>query len=121
MSPSSIIILRPPDKLVLEVRAAGRYTFIEWIRNGFGFSFYPDSSFPVTLQELPNFFEIFVREPTTRDDLGVFITELVPAVTRTDSILFAVIGAGIELFHSISVLIDVLSCSGCQYHCQWWS
>ena len=46
-----------------------------------------------------------MREPTTRDDLGVFTAELVPSVTTTDVINFAVIGAGIESFHSISVLM----------------
>ena len=106
MSPSSIIILRPPDKLVLEVRATGRYNLIEWRRNGVAFGFFPGSAFRVMLfQELPNFFEIFVREPTTRDDLGVFYAELPPAVTTTDIINFAVVGAGIESFHSISVLM----------------
>ena len=104
MSPSSIIILRPPDKLVLEVRATGRYNLIEWRRNGVAFSFSPGSEFTVTLQELPNFFEIFVREPTTRDDLGVFTAELSPALTTREFINFAVIEAGIESFHSISVL-----------------
>ena len=105
MSPSSIIILRPPDKLVLEVRATGRYTLIEWRRNGVRFSLYPGSSFPVTFQEFPNFFEIFVRAPTTRDDLGVYSVTLSPTITTTDFINFAVVGAGIESFHSISVLM----------------
>ena len=105
MSPSSIIILRPPDKLVLEVRATGQYNLIEWRRNGFGFSIFPGSGFSITLQELPNFFEIFVREPTTRDDLGVFTAELSPSITASEVINFAVVGAGIESFLSISVLM----------------
>ena len=33
-------------------------------------------SFPVTLDEFSNFFEIFVREPTTMDDLGVYAADL---------------------------------------------
>ena len=102
MSPSSIIILRPPDKLVLEVRATGQYNVIEWRRNTASFF---SSTFPVTLQELPNFFEIFVREPTTRDDLGVFTVILSPTISMTEVINFAVVGAGIESFHSISVLM----------------
>ena len=121
MSPSSIIILRPPDKLVLEVRATGRYTLIEWRRNGVGFSVFPGSSFPVTLQELPNIFEIFVREPTTRDDLGVFTAELNPAVTVTDFIHFAVVGAGIESFHSISVLMCIDVDKGWLWEIKWWT
>ena len=106
MSLSSIIILRPPDKLVLEVRATGQYNLIEWRRNGVAFGFFPDSAFRVMLfQELPNFFEIFVREPTTRDDLGVFAVTLSPTITTTRIINFAVVEAGIGLFHSISVLM----------------
>ena len=33
--------------------------------------------FTVTLQEFSNFFEIFVREPTTANDLGVYEVDLV--------------------------------------------
>ena len=110
MSPSSIIILRPPDKLVLEVRATGRYNLIEWRRNTASFF---SSNFPVTLQELPNFFEIFVREPTTRDDLGVFTAALVPSVTTTEVINFAVIEAGIESF--LSILVLMCRCSFLQW------
>ena len=32
--------------------------------------------FPVTPQEFPNFIEIFVREPATMDDLGVYGVDL---------------------------------------------
>ena len=102
VSPSSIIILRPPDKLVLEVRATGRYDLIDWRRNGAAFF---SSNFLVALQDLPNFFEIFVREPTTRDDLGVFAVTLSPTITMAEVIHFAVVEAGIESFLSISVLM----------------
>ena len=50
-----------------------------------------------------------MREPTTRDDLGVFTARLSPTVTTTDIINFAVVGAGIESFHSISVLMFFLA------------
>ena len=33
--------------------------------------------FTVTLQEFTNFFEVFVREPTTKNDLGIYETDLV--------------------------------------------
>ena len=32
--------------------------------------------FPATLDEFSNFFESFVREPTTTDDLGVYEADL---------------------------------------------
>ena len=101
MSPSSIIILRPPEKLVLEVRAAGRYQEMIWRRNGVPFSFSPGGDFRVTLQEFSHFFEIFVREPTNTSDLGMFSVQLLPAFGSvqdpTNGIDFAVIAAGIWL------------------------
>ena len=71
-----VIVLNPPEKLVIETRASGGYQWIDWTRNGFPFG---DPGFPVTLQEFPNFIEIFVREPTTMDDLGVYEADLVIA------------------------------------------
>ena len=63
-----VIVLDPPEKLVLETRASGGYSVFDWTRNGDRFS--------ATIQEFSNFFEIFVREPTTADDLGVYEVEL---------------------------------------------
>ena len=69
------IVLDPPEKLVLETRASGGYQQFDWVRNGSPFR--TDSGpFLVTLQEFPNFFETFVREPTTANDLGVYEVEL---------------------------------------------
>ena len=72
-----IIVLDPPEKLVIETRASGGYQWLEWIRNGNGFTIIPGQPFTVTLQEIPNFFEIFVRELTTANDLGVYEVDLV--------------------------------------------
>ena len=70
-----VIVLDPPEKLVIETRASGGYRQFDWTRNGNPFEI-NSGSFPVTLQEFPNFFEIFVREPTTADDLGVYEVDL---------------------------------------------
>ena len=96
-----VIILRPPEKLVIEVRTTGEYQVHFWNKNENLFS---HSGFPVMFpQEFPNFFEIFVRDNTTDDDLGiyrVFLT-LRTANTQTHTILpgpqgvdFAVIAPG---------------------------
>ena len=69
-----VIVLNPPEKLVIETRASGGYQHYDWTRNGEPFG---SAGFPVTPQEFPNFVEIFVREPTTVDDLGVYEADLV--------------------------------------------
>ena len=63
-----VIVLDPPEKLVIETRASGGYSQFDWQRNR--------GTFSATIQEFSNFFEIFVREPTTADDLGVYEVEL---------------------------------------------
>ena len=69
---TGVIVLDPPEKLVIETRASGGYQQFDWQRNGIAFG---TSPFIVTLQEFPNFFEIYVREPTTANDLGVYEVE----------------------------------------------
>ena len=53
---SEVIFLRPPEKLVIEVKSSGRFARIDWQRNGV----------PIvrTQEEFSNHYEIFVREPT---------------------------------------------------------
>ena len=72
-----VIVLDPPEKLVIETRASGGYQRFDWQRNTIPFTLTQGQPFTVTLQELPNFFEIFVREPTTTNDLGVYEVDLV--------------------------------------------
>ena len=72
-----VIVLDPPEKLVIETRASGGYRQFDWTRNGNPFTTAPGQPFSITLQEFSNFFEIFVREPTTANDLGVYETDLV--------------------------------------------
>ena len=74
---SRVIVLDPPEKLVLETRASGGYQQFDWVKNGNVFTLIPGQPFTVTLQEFPNFFEIFAREPTTVNDLGVYEVDLV--------------------------------------------
>ena len=64
------IYLCPPEKLVIEVEAAGRYSHIIWQKNGV----------PLTLQpqQFPNFNEILVFDVTTNDDLGLYEVSLRP-------------------------------------------
>ena len=100
-----VIILRPPEKLVIEVRTSGEYQVHFWSRNENIFSAQPGSSFQVMLpQEFPNFAEIFVRDNTTDDDLMTTYRvrlSLATANTQTHTLLpgpqgvdFAVIAPG---------------------------
>ena len=76
-----VIVLEPSEKLVIETRASGGYQWLEWNRNGNAFrtaeNTQSSSLFIITLQEFSNFFEIFVRDNTTVNDLGVYEVELV--------------------------------------------
>ena len=90
-----VIVLDPPEKLVIETRASGGYQWLEWSKNGFPFraAGTPGTSpFIVTIQEFPNFFENFVRDNTTADDLGVYEVEVVlaPGQTQVPEVEFAV-------------------------------
>ena len=60
-----VVFLTPPEKLVVEVRASGNYDFINWIRNGLTLSLSAST-------ELINFYEIFVRQPTTTSEYGTY-------------------------------------------------
>ena len=75
-----VIVLDPPEKLVLETRASGGYRQFDWLRNGNEIrtaeNTQSSSPFIITLQEFPNFFEIFVRDNTTVSDLGVYEVDL---------------------------------------------
>ena len=75
-----VIVLDPPEKLVLETRASGGYRHFDYERNGNAFrtveNTQSSSPFIITLQEFSNFFEIFVRDNTTVNDLGVYEVDL---------------------------------------------
>ena len=84
-----VIVLNPPEKLVIETRASGGYQYYDWSRNGDPVN---TGSFSATVAEFPNFFEIFVREPTTTDDLGVYDVDLqiAPGQTQVPDLEFVV-------------------------------
>ena len=75
-----IIVLDPPEKLVIETRASGGYGQFDYQRNAIPFG---TSPFIVTLQDFSNFFEIFVRAPTNASDLGVYEVEAGPELDFT--------------------------------------
>ena len=97
----AVIILRPPEKLVIEVRTSGEYQVPFWYKNENEFG---TSGFQVMVpEEFPNFFEIFVRDNTTDDDLGIYrvLFTVTSANSQTHTILpspdgvdFAVIAPG---------------------------
>ncbi len=95
VSPTTTI-LRVPEKLVLEVRATGQYDFIDWFRNG---NIQGTGDFNPTIQQLPHFNEIYVKQETNVTDLGVYNVELLSlsGLTRPPRINFAVVAPGMSL------------------------
>ncbi len=66
-----VIILRPPEKLVIEVRVSGEYEVLLWFK-GTTSTWIPGLMLP---QEFPNYFETFVRDNTTAGDEGFYIIQ----------------------------------------------
>ena len=83
------IVLEPSEKLVLETRASGGYRQFDWTRNGNDFMV-AAGAFPISLQEFPNFFEIFVRDNTTANDLGVYEADIVGGEPQAPEVDFTV-------------------------------
>ncbi len=54
---------------MLEVTSQGQYDNIVWNRNAFTLG---SSKAPALLREFAHFFEMFIREPTTPSDFGVY-------------------------------------------------
>ena len=95
MSPS-IIILRPPEKLVLEITPSGRYFFPSWTRNGISFG---ASGFENTLsQGIVGFGDIYYSDSTAEEDLALYEVFLNPVPSSgqapSDRITFTVIAPG---------------------------
>ena len=61
------IYLHPPKKLVIEIKATGRYSHILWQKNG-----------ALLTQKFPNFNEILIYEIKTSHDLGLYEVNLQP-------------------------------------------
>ena len=69
-----VIFLRPPEKLVIELKATGRYLRIAWQKNGAVLS----ANTPQSPNEFPNHYEIYVVGETTEDDFGLYEVNLFP-------------------------------------------
>ncbi len=84
ISPSAIVI-QPPEKLVIEVRAHGRYHSIYWKRQG-------HSGFNPPAEYFVHFNETYVVENTSVEDLGEYIVTVNPSIglRRPDRIQFTV-------------------------------
>ncbi len=93
MSPSTTI-LRVPEKLVLEVRATGRYDFFDWFRNG---DIQGTGDFNPTVQQLPHFNEIYVKQTTSATDLGVYEVDSLSFSGLSPRVEFAVVAPGMSL------------------------
>ena len=72
-----LVIINPPEKLVLEVEASGAYERFNWQRNGATFSFIQGAAFPISTDRYFNFFEVYVQQSTTSADLGLYEVALV--------------------------------------------
>ena len=59
-----VIVLHPPEKLVIELKVTGRYQNIQWLKNAIPLTIEP--------QQFPNYNEILVYSTTTQDDLGLY-------------------------------------------------
>ncbi len=70
-----LIIIDPPEKLVLEVDSAGAYSRFNWDRNGVSFSNNPTAPFPIPGRFF-YFTDAYVREPTAEEDLGLYEVNL---------------------------------------------
>ena len=72
---------------MIETRASGGYQQIQWLKNGIPFNSTnrTDPSYVRLPDEFSNFFEIFVREPTTVNDLGVYVAQLLPLDPNTQT------------------------------------
>ncbi len=73
-----LIIIEPPERLVIEVQSSGAYDAIIWRRNGAGYTF-NDPDFPISSDRFFYFYEAYVRESTSLDDLGLYEVSLLAA------------------------------------------
>ena len=92
----SIIILRPPEKLVLEITPSGRYFFTSWSRNGISFG---ASGFQSTSSRgIVDFGDVYFSGSTTEEDLAEYEVVLNPSPSSfqpiPDRITFTVIAPG---------------------------
>ena len=98
VSPAELV-LHPPEKLVIEVESSGGYFRHAWYRNDE--ELYPNGDNQFT-QETPErfaeFFQVFVQDPTTSSDHGVYRVELIddsfPVANVFETVEFIVAPSG---------------------------
>ena len=79
-----MVIVDPPEKLVLEVEASGPYSAIEWHKNGLQL-----------MDVFTQFFEMLVTTPTNPEtDLGVYEVALLHQSSINASVIFTVTSYG---------------------------
>ena len=85
-----VILLRPPEKLVIEVRVSGDYERLLWNKNA------ANQPIPGLMepQEIPNFYETFARDNTTADDIGVYI--ITPQFKSGTSTIYTLTPSGVD-------------------------
>jgi hypothetical protein len=71
----SVIGLRPPQKLVIEVMVTGQYLAIQWARNG-SIRGIPGGPFSPPEESFTYFGEVYFVEVTTEEDLGRYEVDL---------------------------------------------
>ena len=79
------------------MESSGAYARLDWSRNNVGFSFAPDADFPATPDRFINFYEIYVHDPTSTSDLGVYEVQVVSAnfaQFQPDDIIFTTVPYG---------------------------
>lgn len=64
-----VIFLRPPEKLVIEVKGSGRYREIQWTING-------TLQTNILPEDYPNYNEILVRGVTDLNNVGLYEVSL---------------------------------------------
>ena len=81
-------VLDPPEKLVIEVESSGGYFRHAWYMNDE--EMYPNGDVQfreVTPEKFSEFFQVFVQDPTTTSDHGVYRVELIDETTPVPNVL----------------------------------
>ena len=101
------VIIKPPEKLVLEAEAFGAYSAIEWLKNGLSASPSNPNNFPGDPRIFPNFFEFHVQDPTNENtDLGIYTVGLVGVGTFAVNLI--VTSYGEHCKHNYSYVSDIM-------------
>ena len=81
-------VLDPPEKLVIEVESSGGYFRHAWYMNDE--EMYPNGDMQfreATPEKFSEFFQVFVQDPTTTSDHGVYRVELIDETTPAAIVL----------------------------------